>query len=84
MATLSKIKPGQILWSVIRRKMGNTSMSTDSLHKVKVLEVDIEAGFALVSWNGNAPTKYYERQLKSLKVNEPQPKHVGIYGNIRY
>ena len=35
--------------------------------EVKVLEIDLEKRQALCSWNGNKPTWYTERHLKSLR-----------------
>lgn len=84
MASLKKIEAGQVLWSVKKHKMGNTSISTQSLYPVKVIEVNLDEGFAIVSWNGNAPVKYRENQIRALKVNKPEKKYVGPFGNVRY
>lgn len=84
MATLSRLKQGQILYEVRKVTMGNTRMTTDALYTVKVIDIDLEGGFAVVSWNGNAPTRYYERNLKKLKVKEPVVKSEGMCGQLRY
>lgn len=72
MASLKKIEVGQVLWSIKKQKMGNTSISTQSLYPVKVIEINLDEGFAIVSWNGNAPVKYRENQIRALKVNKPE------------
>jgi hypothetical protein len=74
MATLSKLTPGQKLYSVHRRKMGNTTISCGMLSEVCVIEVHADDGYVLASCDGCNPRRYYERELKNLKVNKPKPK----------
>jgi SOS-response transcriptional repressor LexA len=74
MATITRIKPGQVLFTVTRQKMGNTTISRGVMHRVVVKEVDPDGRFVIASWNGNAACKFYERDVARWKVNEPQPK----------
>jgi hypothetical protein len=71
MATISKIKVGQILYDKHKYRMGNTTIMTYGLWKVYVKEVDPNGKFIIASWNGNKPTIMYEYQVKKLKVKEP-------------
>lgn len=41
-------------------------------------------GGALQRKVGNAPVKYRENQIRALKVNKPEKKYVGPFGNVRY
>lgn len=68
MATLSRLKAGQILHDYHRERMGNTTMSREGHWTVVVQEIDLENKRALCSWNTNKPRWYYERDLKRLRV----------------
>jgi len=70
MATLSKLKVGQILHDYHRHQMGNTEMSVEGHWTLVVLEIDLEHGKALCSWNGNSPRWYYEMSLKKFREKE--------------
>lgn len=62
-----KIKPGMVLYDRHKYKMGNTHMRSIGEWPVRIIEVNSENRKALVSWNGNAPTWYWESQLSALK-----------------
>jgi hypothetical protein len=68
MASINKIKPGQILYDYHKYKMGNSTMRTEGCWPVEVLEVDLENRKACCSWNGNPPRWYYEEGIKRLRV----------------
>lgn len=74
MATISRLKPDQVLYTVTRQKMGNTTISRGVLHRVVVKEIDPEGRYVVASKNGNTARKYYERDVARWKVNEPKPK----------
>lgn len=71
MAKIEKLKAGDIVYDVGRTKMGNTTMSTVSVWHVFIREVNIDENYVVASWNGNAPKKFYWRDIKSWRVNEP-------------
>ncbi len=71
MASISRIKPQQTLYTVTRQKMGNTTMSRKAVHRVVVTEVDPEGKFVMASWNGNQVRRYSESQVAKWKVKEP-------------
>lgn len=61
-----KIKAGDTLYDNHRTKMGHTTMSCMGEWSVKILEVDTIERTALVSWNHNKATTWYEYQLTRL------------------
>lgn len=72
MASIKKIKPGQILYDKHRYKQGNTTISAWGVWPVKVISVDLQSNTILASWNGNKPHTMSLRQIKRLKVNKPK------------
>jgi len=74
MATISRIKPGQVLYTVTRQQMGNTTIRRGVLHSVVVKEVDPEGQYVIASWNSNVPRKFYEREVAKWKVKKPEPR----------
>ena len=69
MATMPKLKPGQIVWNIRRHRMGNTTARTISVYQIRVIEV--HADHVIASWNGNRPEAYREREVRTWKVKEP-------------
>lgn len=76
MATISKLKPEQVVYERRRQKMGNTTVSRTALYSIRIIEVDPEGQFVMASWNGNIPRKYREADVKKWLVNKPEPKGV--------
>lgn len=66
MATLSKLKPGDVLYDVHSRRAGNTTTRVQSEWQVRVIEVHDD--YALCSWNGNPPDKYSDAELRRFRV----------------
>jgi hypothetical protein len=71
MAKIEKLKAGDVVYDVGRTKMGNTTMSTVSVWRVHIKEVDPQGGWVLASWNGNASKKFYNRSIDKWRVKEP-------------
>lgn len=71
MATISRLSPGQVLYTVTRQKMGNTALSRKAVHTVRVIEVDPDGKFVMASWNTNPARKYRESDVSKWKVNKP-------------
>ena len=74
MATISKLKPEQVVYERRRQKMGNTTVSRTALYSIRIIEVDSEGLFVMASWNGNTPRKYREVDVKKWLVSKPEPK----------
>jgi hypothetical protein len=72
MATLSKLKAGQIVYSVERQQMGNTSARRNALYEVRIVE--IRDGYVIASWNGNPPRSFNAKSIAKWKVKKPAPK----------
>lgn len=68
---LSKLTPEQIVYSVEKRTMGNTSMTTTSVFCVRIVEVDPEGKWVMASWNGNTARKFYERMTSKWRKERP-------------
>lgn len=64
------VKVGDILYHVGRERAGNTTMWRSACWTVRVLE--IRAGGAMVSWNGNAPTFRTRKQVESYRRSPPK------------
>lgn len=72
MASINRLKPGQVVFSIESYKMGNTNVRCRGLYEVRVVEIG--DGFVIASWNGNAPQKFYETDIKKWRVKRPEPK----------
>lgn len=83
MATLSRLQPGQIVYSVESVGCGNTNIRRKTLYKVKIVEIDAEKRTVLASWNGNPPRVWTERMIAKWKVKEPKPKII-LFGMPSY
>lgn len=73
MASIHKIKPGQILYDV----KGNSGLyafrSEISVWPVLVEEVNIDQGYIIARWNVvNPPRKMFLNTIKTLRVKEPK------------
>ncbi len=74
MASISRITPGQTLYTVTTERMGNTAMRCKVVNPVYVKEVNVDDGYVLASWNGNPVRKYPERMIKNWRVKKPKVK----------
>ena len=71
MATISRLTPGQIVWSVLRQPSGNTVMRQTNVFPVKIIEIAENHSYVLASWNFNPPRKYYQNQVKNWRIKKP-------------
>lgn len=74
MPALSKIKVGQVLYTVSRQGMGNTTMTRMAVHPVQVHEIDLEKRKVFASWNYNPPQWFHEHRVLKWKVKKPEQK----------
>lgn len=79
MATLSRLKPGQVVYSVVSQRMGNTTIRRKVCYTVKILAVDLPSKRVQISWNGNAPEWAGEHRAKGWKLKEPNLKGRGLF-----
>jgi len=72
MATLTRLKVGQIVYSIETQYMGRTLVRRRVLYEIKIVEIGDR--FVRASWNGNAPQKFYSNSIKKWRVTKPKPK----------
>lgn len=72
MASLDRIKPGQVLFTVTRQRAGNTTVTREAVHSVVVVSVDKERRRCEASWNSNKARTYFESSVKRWKVKDPR------------
>jgi hypothetical protein len=65
------IRAGNVYYTVSKHRMGNTTMSTVAIHKVKVISCDSVKGTVVASWNGNAARTYHEHEYAAWRKGEP-------------
>ena len=82
MASMKKIKVGQVLYTVSSGRAGNTMLRTVHVHEVKIEEIDPEGRFVVARWNYNRPEKYWPRDVAGWKVSKPVTVS-GIFGTTR-
>lgn len=69
---IEKLKPGMIVYDVGRTKMGNTTMTTVSVWKVRIISVDLEKRSCVAVWNMfNKEKTFYERSISKWREKEP-------------
>jgi hypothetical protein len=74
MASISRLKKGQVVYSIESQKMGNTNIAIKVCYDVRIVEIDLDGRFVMGSWNGNPPRKYREDSVKKWRVSEPAVK----------
>lgn len=71
---ITSLTPGQIVYTVSKTKMGNTTISSTSIHQVKILSINLEKGMVEASWNCNGPRTYVRSQIAKWKLKRPETK----------
>jgi hypothetical protein len=56
---ISDLKPGQVMFDVHSYKMGNTTVRSLGVWRVKIIEVDVLGTYFMASWNNNGPKKHF-------------------------
>jgi hypothetical protein len=74
MASINRLKPGQIVFSIERQRMGKTTIKRNFLFEVTIVGVNLEERYVMASWNGNTPKKFLPQDVKKWRVNRPEPK----------
>lgn len=68
---LESIKADGVYYTVKRHKAGNTTLTTVSVHSVKVVSVDVEKRTVLARWNGNPERTYRESDYSKWRLSKP-------------
>jgi hypothetical protein len=66
-----KLKPGLVVYSLTRHKMGNTTVSTLGVHRVHIVSVDTEREVVFASWNSNPAKNFYRATWSKWREKEP-------------
>ncbi len=74
MANIENLTIGQVLYTVTRRKMGNTTIKENAVHAVVVKEIDLQKRRVLASWNSNTPRWFYGADVTKWKIKKPEAK----------
>jgi hypothetical protein len=74
---LEKLHEGQIVYDVGRQKMGNTTISTVTIHQVIIVSIDVAKQVVTASWNGNTPRTYRENTWSKWRLTKPMLVAVG-------
>lgn len=82
MASINKLTPGQVLYTVTRHKMGNTTISTVAIHSVKVISIAEDGESVVASWNGNAVRTYHGHEVAKWRTKKPMTVD-GFFGSKR-
>ena len=68
---LEKLKPGMVVYDVGRSKMGNTTIRTVGVWRVRIVSVDMDTRRVMASWNSNPPKTFYPREVAKWREKEP-------------
>ena len=72
MATISRLREGQVVYDRRTQQAGNTKMRRVAVWQVVIKEIDPEGKWVIASWNGNAARKFYPSSVKRWLVNDPR------------
>lgn len=65
------IRAGDVYYTVTRHKMGNTTMSTTAVHRVRAISCDSVKETVVARWNGNPERTYVRHEYEKWRKNEP-------------
>lgn len=68
---IESLQPGQIVYSIERGRLGNTTLRTVRIYSVRVIEVDAAEGRVVASWNSNRPQTYYRAAWSKWRKDKP-------------
>ena len=77
-----KLKPDMVVYDVHRHKLGNTTMSTVGVWKVRIVSVDNESKRVTASWNGNPAKTFFYGDVMKWREKEPML-ILGAFGGAR-
>lgn len=66
-----KLKPGMVVFSVGKMRMGNTAIKTVVVHPVAIKSIDMQSRRVVASWNGNGDREYMERDVSNWREKKP-------------
>lgn len=66
-----ELKPGMIVWSIRRHKIGNTSLSTVSIYQIEIISVDPVSKSVTARCYGNGEFTCYKQMWSKWKKSKP-------------
>jgi hypothetical protein len=75
---ISQLQPGQRVWNVERRGLGNTTLRDTAVFSIIVKEVDPEGKFVIASWNSNPPQRFRSNSVSKWRKDKPITVAVGF------
>ncbi len=66
-----KLKPGMVVFSVGKMRMGNTAIKTVVVRPVAIKSIDMQSRRVVASWNGNGDREYMERDVSNWREKKP-------------
>jgi len=75
---IDQLQPGQRVYNVIRRRMGNTTLRDTAVFSIVVKEIDPAGRWVLASWNSNPPEKFHATQVSKWKKDKPVTVAIGF------
>ena len=84
---IEQLQPGQTVYNVMRRRMGNTTRYSMDVFAIKVIEVhplatSVMSPYVMASWNGNRPRHYRKSEISKWKKDKPIT-ITGAFGSTR-
>lgn len=67
----SSIKAGDVLYSVSRHAVGNTTVRGTTVYRVLIVSIE-DSGWAVARWNGNEPRRYSPHDISRLRRSPPE------------
>ena len=69
--TITKLKPGRVVYDVHSRRAGNTTLRTIGVWPVEIVSVDEEQESVRARWNGNREQTYYHHTWSKWRGKRP-------------
>ena len=68
---IDKLKPGMIVYDVHSHRMGNTTMRTLGVWRIRIEQLDLEKRTVYASWNNNPARWFHSNIWSKWKLKEP-------------
>jgi len=72
---IKDLKPEQVVWMTMRRRMGHTMMKSTDVFSVRIIKVHLaeppESDYVVASWNNNRPERFYANNVKHWRKDKP-------------
>lgn len=69
---IESLQSGMTVYETHTYRMGNTTLRSQGVWPVTVVEVDMLKRRVLASWNGNRSEWYYEHQWSKWRLKKPK------------